>query len=50
MRPWDAEAPQVVGGLAGAEGGRVEAAELTGEGAQVAVGEPVELGAEHQQR
>ena len=45
-----AEASEVVGGLAGVDGGRVESAELTGQLAQVVVGEPVQLGAEGQQR
>ena len=44
------ESAQVVGGLAGGDGGRVQAAELGGQLAQVAVGEAVELGAEGQQR
>ena len=36
--------------MAGVDGGRVESAELTGQLAQVVVGEPVQLGAEGQQR
>ena len=45
-----AEASQVAGHLPGASQLRWQAAELGGDGAQVAVGEPVELEPEGQQR
>jgi len=45
-----AESAEVVGGLSGGDGGRVQAAELGGQPAEIAVGEAVQVGPEGQQR